>query len=150
MQKPERGFLRTKGSGITWICSIICMQGTSPGSGNSSERRNNILKNLLLHSGTATSVQKLSDSYYVGKASIVNDLKYVEEWIAPYHLSLVKNKKGTQIAGREKDIREAITAVIHLDEVTLQNLLEIFQPGRNCICGGSFGRPETGYQRHLL
>ncbi|MSA03657.1 PRD domain-containing protein [Lactonifactor sp. BIOML-A3] len=102
--------------------------GNQPRKWNSSERRNNILKNLLLHSGTATSVQKLSDSYYVGKASIVNDLKYVEEWIAPYHLSLVKNKKGTQIAGREKDIREAITAVIHLDEVTLQNLLEIFQP----------------------
>lgn len=92
------------------------------------ERRNNILKNLLLQSGTPTSVQKLSDYYYVGKASIVNDLKYVEEWMGQFHLSLEKTKKGTQIVGREKDIREAITRMIHLDEVTLQNLLELFLP----------------------
>lgn len=95
---------------------------------DTAERRNSILKNLLLQSGTATSVQKLSDYYYVGKASIVIDLKYIEEWIAQFHLNLEKTKKGTRIVGKEKDIREAITAAIHLDEVTLQNLLELFQP----------------------
>lgn len=113
-------------------CNMELLNQLHAGSQNqkwgTQERRNNILKNLLLQSGTATSMQKLSDHYYVGKASIVNDLKYIEEWIAQFHLSLEKTKKGTLIVGREKDIREAIIRIIHLDEVTLNNLLEIFQP----------------------
>ncbi|POP33411.1 transcription antiterminator [Lactonifactor longoviformis] len=128
LAKTGKGILADDGIRHNMVLLNHLHAGNQTQKWNSSERRNTILKDLLLHSGTATSVQKLSDSYYVGKASIVNDLKYVEEWIAPYHLTLEKNKKGTQISGREQDIREAITAVIHLDEVTLQNLLEIFQP----------------------
>ena len=44
-------------------------------------RRTEIIKLLLIESNTNTSIQKLSDKYYVSKASIVNDFKYIEEWL---------------------------------------------------------------------
>lgn len=128
LAKTGQGILADEGS----RCNMEMLNQLQAGSVTQrwglAERRNNILKKLLLQSEMTTSVQKLSDYYYVGKASIVNDLKYIDEWITQFHLSLEKNKKGTRIVGREKDMREAITRIIHLDEVTLQNLLEIFQP----------------------
>lgn len=113
----------------------------------STERRAQIVKNMLIHSDQFISLQKLSEYYYVGKSSIVNDLKYIEDWLAEFQLSLERTKQGTRVAGREKDIREAITALLyknfsrgreasvmelndwnHLDRDTLQSLLEIFKP----------------------
>lgn len=111
------------------------------------ERRAEIIKNMLIHSEQYISLQKLSEQYFVGKSSIVNDFKYIEEWLRQYQISLEKTKFGTRIAGRERDIREAITALLyedflensksekidfngldHLDRDTVQNLLEIFKP----------------------
>ena len=110
------------------------------------ERRAEILKNMLMHSERSISLQKLSEQYYVGKTSIVNDLKYIEEWLNRYGLYLEKTKHGTRIAGEERNIREAITSLLcqtdfpgerrdigfaegfHLDRDTVYGLLEIFEP----------------------
>ena len=45
------------------------------------QRRVEILKMLLLNSNSSTSINQLSEKYYVSKTSIVNDLKYIEEWL---------------------------------------------------------------------
>ena len=42
------------------------------------QRRIEILKMLLLNSNSSTSINQLSEKYYVSKTSIVNDLKYIE------------------------------------------------------------------------
>lgn len=110
-------------------------------------RRAMILKNLLIQSGTTTSLHKLSEEYYVGKASIVNDLKQIEKWLAGFQLSLVRDMEGTRIEGEEVNIREAIASLINgegtagdnsigiqlngicrLNMPTLKGLLEVFPP----------------------
>jgi len=77
-------------------------------------RRATILKNLLVYSNTYTSIQKLSEEYYVSKTSIVNDMKYIEKWLFQYNLILEKTKQGTRIQGKETDIRKAIAALIQI------------------------------------
>ncbi|WP_434643809.1 BglG family transcription antiterminator [Thermoanaerobacterium thermosaccharolyticum] len=109
------------------------------------ERRIEIIKNLLISSHMSTSIQKLSDMYYVSKTSIVNDLNYIEKWISQFNLKLEKNKKGTRIVGTENDIRRAIESLLieyskevdkdwtieelsmRIDASTLNALLEIFE-----------------------
>lgn len=110
-------------------------------------RRANILKKLLVYSNTYTSIQKLSEQYYVSKTSIVNDMKYIEKWLLQFNLTLEKIKQGTKIQGKETDIRKAIASLIqihqgereeiHLDgefnrllkinETTLNRLRELFE-----------------------
>ncbi|MBU3217473.1 PRD domain-containing protein [Clostridium estertheticum] len=80
-------------------------------------RRIEIIKLLLIESNTNTSIQKLSDKYYVSKASIVNDFKYIEGWLEKFHIRLEKTIEGTKILGDEISIRRAIASL--LDE--LQN-----------------------------
>lgn len=53
-------------------------------------RRIKILTNLLYDSPEETSINKLSEEYFIGKASIVNDLKAIEERIEPFQLRLEK------------------------------------------------------------
>ncbi|MBW9172484.1 PRD domain-containing protein [Clostridium estertheticum] len=80
-------------------------------------RRIEIIKLLLIESNTNTSIQKLSDKYYVSKASIVNDFKYIEGWLEKFNIKLEKTIEGTKILGDEISIRRAIASL--LDE--LQN-----------------------------
>lgn len=80
-------------------------------------RRIEIIKFLLIESNTNTSIQKLSDKYYVSKASIVNDFKYIEGWLEKFNIKLEKTIEGTKILGDEISIRRAIASL--LDE--LQN-----------------------------
>lgn len=92
---------------------------------SSGERRNTILKHMLLHTKETTSIQKLSEQYYVGRTSIVNDMKSIEKWLEKYHLSLNKTKEGTCIQGSEVNIRKAI-AGLAIRENTRNGLLELF------------------------
>ena len=82
------------------------------------QRRMEILKYLLLNSSNITSINQLSDKYYVSKTSIVNDFKYIEEWIKEYNLKLNKTLEGTKIIGKEVDIRKSIAKMVDdlLDE----------------------------------
>ncbi|GFZ29914.1 transcription antitermination protein BlgG [Clostridium zeae] len=108
------------------------------------ERRFEIIKILLSVSNMETSIQKLSDKYYVSKASIANDLKYVEDWINKFELTLCKTISGTKVVGQEVNIRKAIAALVQdysntedkkiqmqklsfrLDISTLKGLQELF------------------------
>ncbi|MFC9710839.1 BglG family transcription antiterminator [Paenibacillus sp. NPDC056933] len=76
-------------------------------------RRIKILTNLLYDSPEETSINKLSEEYFIGKASIVNDLKAIEERIEPFHLRLEKSQLGTRLIGSEIDIRKAMASLIH-------------------------------------
>ncbi len=82
------------------------------------QRRMEILKYLLLNSSNITSINQLADKYYVSKTSIVNDFKYIEEWIKEYNLKLNKTLEGTKIIGKELDIRKSIAKMMDdlLDE----------------------------------
>ena len=44
-------------------------------------RRQKILSDLLSNSPKTYSVQKLSEKYFISRASIVNDFKYIENYI---------------------------------------------------------------------
>ncbi|KJD45201.1 activator of the mannose operon (transcriptional antiterminator) [Paenibacillus sp. RC73] len=66
----------------------------------------------MLSTGKTTSVQKLSEAYYVSRTSIVADLEWIERWGSNYNLTLVKNRIGTQLAGKEEDIRKALYAAV--------------------------------------
>lgn len=111
------------------------------------ERKAEITKELLLSSEQYTSIQKLADKYYVGRSSIVNDLKAVDKWLSRFGVKLEKSSRGTKVLGKEENLRDAIIELlhmgtarlndpevctyrefIHLDEDTLQNLLDIFLP----------------------
>lgn len=109
------------------------------------DRRIEIIKNMLIDSHNKTSIQKLSDKYYVSKTSIINDFKYIEEWFSSFNLKLEKSVEGTQITGSEVNIRRAIASLlfeyskgernektieelaIRLDAVTLNGLSELFE-----------------------
>ncbi|WP_440114234.1 BglG family transcription antiterminator [Paenibacillus sp. QZ-Y1] len=76
-------------------------------------RRIKILTNLLYDSPEETSINKLSEEYFIGKASIVNDLKAIEERIEPFQLRLEKSQLGTRLIGSEIDIRKAMASLIN-------------------------------------
>ena len=112
------------------------------------DRRIEIIKNMLIDSHSNTSIQKLSDKYYVSKTSIVNDFKYIEEWLCSFNLKLEKTVEGTQIKGSEVNIRRAIASLLfeyskgernektieelatRLDGVTLNRLAELFEKNK--------------------
>lgn len=76
------------------------------------ERRIKILLGLLKNSNTYTSIEYLSDKYFVSKSSIVNDLNYIQENLLNDKLSIEKNRQGTRIIGDEKDIRRKIANIV--------------------------------------
>ncbi|MCP1224266.1 PRD domain-containing protein [Sebaldella sp. S0638] len=76
-------------------------------------RRQKILTEFLSNSPKAYSIQQLSEKYYISRASIVNDLKYIEDCIKQYDLRLERNKNGTMLTGSEMNIRKAILGIIN-------------------------------------
>lgn len=76
------------------------------------QRRYDIYYNLLIDSPKNTTLNLLSEKYYVGQASIVNDIKYIQEKLLYKELKLVKDKNGTRIEGSESNIRKAIGYLI--------------------------------------
>lgn len=75
-------------------------------------RRLDIYYNLLITSPKNTNLLELSNKYYVGQTSIINDLKYIEENLMYKGLILIKDKYGTRIEGNENIIRKAILIVL--------------------------------------
>ena len=75
-------------------------------------RRKEILKRLLFQTGEATSIKKLSEEFFVSRASIVNDIKYIENWVDGYGLVLKRASKGRFLFGEESQIRRAIAMLI--------------------------------------
>lgn len=75
-------------------------------------RRYKIYLDLLMESPKPTTIQKLSDQYYVGKTSIVNDLNRVEEMAGRAGLTMDRTRGGTRIIGQESGIRNEIARLM--------------------------------------
>jgi len=84
------------------------------------ERRKHLLILLLLQSPQESSIKNLSEYYYVGNASIVNDLKSIEPQLDLYHLQLIRSHKGTYIEGKEKNIRKLLMNILEYMPVSFQ------------------------------
>lgn len=76
------------------------------------ERRLNLLLYLLAISPYKTSIQKISEKYYVSQSSIINDFKHIDEAIAPFNLKLSKENSGTCIYGKKLDVLRLISCII--------------------------------------
>lgn len=76
-------------------------------------RRVKIASQLLSETPRDTSVNKLSERYFISAASIVNDLKVIESWISPLGLVLIRTQSGTHIEGSEICIRKAMASLIN-------------------------------------
>lgn len=76
------------------------------------QRRMKILFDLLDGSKPRLSIQTLSDTYFVSKTSIVNDLRVIENKLARYQLHLRKDVQGTKLVGEESDIRRALVDML--------------------------------------
>lgn len=105
-------YLPEKVRGNQELISSLESDSEENGSMSTEYRRQEIAKRLLLMDETGLSIQKLSEEFYVSRASIVNDFKYIERWGDQYNLTLVKNRSGRMFAGQEKGIRHAIAAWI--------------------------------------
>jgi len=76
-------------------------------------RRVKIASQLLSETPNETSISKLSERYFISSASIVNDLKVIECWIAPLGLTLIRSQSGTHIEGSESRVRQAMASLIN-------------------------------------
>ncbi|MCE0495654.1 BglG family transcription antiterminator [Vibrio salinus] len=76
-------------------------------------RRIKIVSWLLSETPKETSINKLSERFYISNASVVNDLKIIEDWITPLGLQLIRSQSGTRIQGNENDVRQAMAALIN-------------------------------------
>ncbi|WP_411350347.1 BglG family transcription antiterminator [Paenibacillus sp. WLX2291] len=76
-------------------------------------RRIRILAQLLSQAPHETSISRLATQYYISNASIVNDLRFIEDMLEPFELKLVRNQRGTCITGSEADIRKAFMHLIN-------------------------------------
>ena len=76
-------------------------------------RRVKIASQLLSETPRETSINKLSERYFISSASIVNDLKIIESWIAPLGLALIRSQSGTHIEGSENSVRQAMASLIN-------------------------------------
>lgn len=76
-------------------------------------RRIRILAQLLSQAPHETSISRLATQYYISNASIVNDLRWIEDMLEPFELKLVRHQRGTCITGSEADIRKAFMHLIN-------------------------------------
>lgn len=104
------------GRGYMINSSVSCSHDFSPrwqcAGMSTRERRNHLLALLLLQAPKETSVSRLADYYYVGRASIVNDLVSIEDELIAYDLRLVRAHKGTYIDGAEMQIRKLLKKIL--------------------------------------
>lgn len=71
-------------------------------------RRMKIVSRLLLRK-EGTSLNKLSEEFMVSKTLIVSDFEIIEKFLKTSNLTLVRDRKGTRIAGDENDIRHGLS-----------------------------------------
>ncbi|MDV6249697.1 transcription antiterminator [Vibrio sp. EA2] len=76
-------------------------------------RRIKIVSWLLSETPKETSINKLSERFYISNASVVNDLRIIEDWITPLGLQLIRSQSGTRIKGNESNVRQAMAALIN-------------------------------------
>ncbi|WP_315708619.1 BglG family transcription antiterminator [Brenneria uluponensis] len=116
-------------------------------------RRIKIASQLLSDTPHETSINKLSERYFISSASIVNDLKIIESWLQPLGLTLVRSQSGTHIEGSESSVRQAMVSLIndvmqhkepgHLNHSRLD-------PGSYKALTNHFGEDDVGFVQTLL
>ena len=77
------------------------------------DRRRRIYLGLLLNAPQPTTIRSLSEAYYVGSSSIVNDLAAIEQRIREAGLTLNRTREGTYITGGELTIRNEVAEVLN-------------------------------------
>jgi len=87
---------------------------------SSTERRNNVLEELLLSSPKEKNVFELYEKYYVSETVITSDEKIISEILEKYDLDLVRQHNHLKILGEESRIRRAINDLIQTTK-TLDN-----------------------------
>lgn len=105
-------FLPSKAKGNRELLNDLRHQRSQETALSMASRRKEILKRLLLQTGEATSIKKLSEEFFVSRASIANDIKYIENWVDGYGLVLKRASKGRCLFGEESQIRRAIAMLI--------------------------------------
>lgn len=116
-------------------------------------RRVKIASQLLSDTPRETSISKLSERYFISSASIVNDLKIIESWIAPLGLTLVRGQSGTHIEGSENHIRQAMASLIN-DVMNFQEPGAVnpsrLDPGSYKALTHYFGEEDVLFVQQLL
>lgn len=116
-------------------------------------RRVKIASQLLSESPRETSISKLSERYFISHASIVNDLRVIEEWLQPLGLLLVRSQSGTHVEGSEQALRQAIVSLINdvMQHHTASNSLEPrLDPGSYQALIHYFGEQDVAFVQALL
>lgn len=116
-------------------------------------RRIKIASWLLSETPKETSINKLSERYHISNASIVNDLRVIEDWITPLGLELIRSQSGTRITGNENNVRQAMAALInglinHQDPGAVNH--SRLDPGSYKALVQYFGEDEVGFVQTLL
>lgn len=116
-------------------------------------RRVKILSQLLRDAPRETSISKLSERYFISHASIVNDLKVIEEWLQPLALALVRSQSGTHVEGSEQALRQAMVSLIN--DVMQHNggsntALPRLDPGSYQALIHYFGEEDVAFVQTLL
>lgn len=112
-RKPGTGIMIVNGKAAKWLLyNNLKWQEKECKKVSINQRRIEIARSMLINSNTATSIQKLSDMYYVSKTSISADLNCIEKWATKFNLIMEKNVEGTRIKGSEVDIRKAIVSLL--------------------------------------
>ncbi|WP_027130843.1 BglG family transcription antiterminator [Gemella cuniculi] len=114
-KRNDIALLKKQGKGIKVKFSEIPLELTQQkkvSKHSVEERRIKILYYLLKNSKEYTSIEELSDKYFVGKSSIVNDLSYIENNLLHGDLELKKDRFGTKIVGEEKNIRKRLMCLV--------------------------------------
>ena len=92
---------------------MISVEGEENDVMTSNARRVKIASQLLIEMPNTTSINKLSERYFISNASIVNDLKVIESWLMPLGLVLIRSQTGTHIEGSENSVRQAMASLIN-------------------------------------
>jgi activator of the mannose operon (transcriptional antiterminator) len=92
---------------------LLGVEGDDTDGMMNNSRRVKIASQLLSETPHETSISKLSERYFISNASIVNDLKVIESWIAPLGLTLIRSQSGTHIEGSESSVRQAMASLIN-------------------------------------
>lgn len=116
-------------------------------------RRIKIASQLLSDTPRDTSISKLSERYFISSASIVNDLKIIESWMAPLGLTLVRGQSGTHIEGSENHIRQAMASLIN-DVINYQEPGSVshsrLDPGSYKALMHYFGEGDVQFVQQIL
>ncbi|MFP7493107.1 PRD domain-containing protein [Terribacillus saccharophilus] len=76
------------------------------------ERRLNLLLFLLSITPCKTSIQKISERYFVSQSSILNDFKHIESKIKAFGIHLTKENDGTCLKGNQLAVYRVMSVII--------------------------------------